>query len=144
MAQQEIAKLPHTEEILPGKAATCSVKGLTEGKKCTVCKEITVPQQVIDKLPHSYKIVVTNATCEADGYKTRTCTVCLASEVLEVYRSTGHNFEGSTCTNCGTNIHNCSHMCHKTGFMGFIWKIINFFSKLFGINPVCECGKAHY
>ena len=39
---------------------------------------------------------------------------------------------------------NCSCNCHKSGFMGFIWKIINFFSKLFGINPVCECGKAHY
>lgn len=38
----------------------------------------------------------------------------------------------------------CSHMCHKTGFMGFIWKIINFFQKLFRISPVCDCGVAHY
>ena len=38
----------------------------------------------------------------------------------------------------------CSHMCHKEGFFSFIWKVINFFSKLFGMNPVCECGAAHY
>lgn len=39
---------------------------------------------------------------------------------------------------------NFTHICHKSGFMGFIWKIINFFSKLFGTNSVCECGMAHY
>lgn len=38
----------------------------------------------------------------------------------------------------------CEHMCHKSGIMGFFWKIVNFFSKIFGSNPVCECGVAHY
>ncbi len=38
----------------------------------------------------------------------------------------------------------CSHLCHQSGFMGFIWKIVQFFWKLFKINPVCECGVAHY
>lgn len=38
----------------------------------------------------------------------------------------------------------CTHMCHKGGFMGFLWKIIRFFQKLFGLNPVCICGEAHY
>ncbi len=38
----------------------------------------------------------------------------------------------------------CDHICHKSGFMGFIWKIVLFFQKLFGINPVCQCGEAHY
>ncbi|MBQ7116588.1 MAG: leucine-rich repeat domain-containing protein [Clostridia bacterium] len=38
----------------------------------------------------------------------------------------------------------CSHLCHKSGFMGFIWKIVQFFWELFKINPVCECGIAHY
>ena len=38
----------------------------------------------------------------------------------------------------------CDHMCHQGGIMGFFWKIVNFFSKLFGSNPVCECGFAHY
>lgn len=41
-------------------------------------------------------------------------------------------------------VHDCDHLCHKTGFLGFIWKIILFFNKLFKINPVCNCGNAHY
>lgn len=43
-----------------------------------------------------------------------------------------------------TLIETCDHLCHKSGFMGFIWKIVLFFSKLFKTNPVCECGAAHY
>lgn len=38
----------------------------------------------------------------------------------------------------------CSHICHQSGFMGFIWNIVKFFWKLFKMNPVCECGAAHY
>ncbi len=38
----------------------------------------------------------------------------------------------------------CDCNCHKSGFMGFLWKIINFFNKLFKLNPVCECGAEHY
>ena len=38
----------------------------------------------------------------------------------------------------------CDHMCHQGGFLGFFWNIINFFNKLFGLNPFCGCGAAHY
>ncbi len=38
----------------------------------------------------------------------------------------------------------CDHICHQDGILGFFWDIANFFCKLFKINPVCECGKAHY
>ena len=38
----------------------------------------------------------------------------------------------------------CSCNCHKSGFMGFIWKIILFFNKLFKTNKICDCGLAHY
>ncbi len=38
----------------------------------------------------------------------------------------------------------CDCNCHKSGFMGFLWKIINFFNKLFKMNPACECGVKHY
>ena len=38
----------------------------------------------------------------------------------------------------------CDHLCHKGGFMGFIWKIVQFFWKLFKMNPICSCGVAHY
>ena len=39
---------------------------------------------------------------------------------------------------------NCEHICHRDGFMGFLWKIVKFFNRLFGLNPVCECKMAHY
>ena len=38
----------------------------------------------------------------------------------------------------------CSCNCHKSGFMGFIWKIVRLLWKLFKKNPVCACGIAHY
>ncbi len=57
----------------------------------------------------------------------------------------------NVCDNCNEALEatpedvKCSHMCHSSnGFLQFIWTIINFFSELFGINPVCECGTAHY
>lgn len=39
---------------------------------------------------------------------------------------------------------NCDCMCHKTGFAGFIYKIMKVFWKLFRINKTCDCGVAHY
>ncbi|MBE6716548.1 MAG: hypothetical protein E7573_06470 [Ruminococcaceae bacterium] len=38
----------------------------------------------------------------------------------------------------------CDHLCHKTGFLGFIRKIIKFFCKLFNASSLCSCGAAHY
>ncbi len=38
----------------------------------------------------------------------------------------------------------CEHICHSDNwFINIIWNIANFFNKIFGINPVCECGKSH-
>ena len=50
----EVDALGHKEEVIPGKAATCTEKGLTEGKKCTVCEEITVKQEEIPALGHEF------------------------------------------------------------------------------------------
>ena len=50
-----IDKLPHTEEIVKGKAATCTEAGLTDGKKCSVCNEVLMAQKEIPALGHDYK-----------------------------------------------------------------------------------------
>lgn len=43
------------------------------------------------------------------------------------------------------NIEVCNHICHSTNaFEEFLWKLINFFSKLFGTNGECKCGEKHY
>lgn len=38
----------------------------------------------------------------------------------------------------------CTHLCHKKGILGFFWKIINMFNKVFRINRTCECGAKHW
>ncbi len=38
----------------------------------------------------------------------------------------------------------CDHLCHKDGILGFFWKIISFFQRLFGIEQYCDCGVLHY
>lgn len=51
-------------------------------------------------------------------------------------------------TICYTNeiaeAENCNCLCHKDGFLGFIWKIANLFNKLFKINSLCKCAVKHY
>lgn len=42
------------------------------------------------------------------------------------------------------NENDCNHICHKSGFLGFIWKIATFFHRLFGISKTCTCGVNHY
>ena len=42
-----IAKAAHNEETVSGYPATATTTGLTDGKRCKVCGEITVPQYVI-------------------------------------------------------------------------------------------------
>ncbi len=53
----------HVEETIPAVAPTCTETGLTEGKKCSVCGEILVEQETLNKTIHTY----------VDSY---TCTVC--------------------------------------------------------------------
>ena len=46
-----IESLAHTEEMVEGKAPTCSEKGLTQGKKCSVCNAVLVSQSEIATIP---------------------------------------------------------------------------------------------
>lgn len=81
------------------------------------------------------------------------CSACNAVLVEQkTVKAKGHNYQNGECTDCGGKQpqqddggqKNCSHLCHKSGFLGFIWKIVRFFCKLFKINPVCSCGAKHY
>ena len=51
---QDIPATGHTQETIPGKAATCTQDGLTDGVKCSVCGEILVEQEVIKATGHHY------------------------------------------------------------------------------------------
>lgn len=129
--------------------ASCKATGL-QRREC-FCGEIEeIP---VEKAEH--KAVIdkgTPATCIEIGISDGShCSVC--GEIIQeqkILPKTEHpdNDEDGYCDYCGENLSDtqskCTHLCHKTGFMGFIWKIINLFNKLFKINQYCECGAKHW
>lgn len=68
----------HSEEKLAAVAATCTEAGLTEGKKCKTCGEITVAQKEIAALGHTEEaIAAVAAACGKTGLtEGKKCTVC--------------------------------------------------------------------
>lgn len=89
-----IPKAAHAEVTDAAIAATCTAPGKTEGKHCSVCNEVTVPQETIDALGHTEVIdKAIAATCTAPG-KTegKHCSVC--KEILvaqETIAALGHS-----------------------------------------------------
>ncbi len=106
---EAVEKLPHTEETLPAVAPTCTETGLTEGKKCSVCKEVLVAQETVKALGHTEETVPGKAaTCTETGLtEGKKCSVC--KEVLvaqETVKALGHTEEtvpgkAATCTETG-------------------------------------------
>jgi hypothetical protein len=95
-----------------------------------------------EPMAHSYVVtdILVEATCVKDSYAIYTCQ-CGESYMDLYVPARGHNYEGNTCVDCGSV---CSCNCHKTGFMGFIWKIELLFNRLFKTNKECHCGVVHY
>ena len=113
--QKDIPAAGHKEIDVPGKAATCTEKGLTAGKWCEVCQMFTVNQKDIPALGHNfedgactncdepcehdYAVEEEEPTCTETGLKTETCEICGDVKTTEIPAS-GHNFEDGACTNC--------------------------------------------
>ena len=103
---------------------------------------------------HTHTVTNTVApTCTKNGLTVYTCAC--GDSYSETVKAKGHSYgDDGVCVNCddynkaydktANDSENCSHLCHKGGFMGFIWKIVQIFIRLFKTNPVCECGAAHY
>lgn len=98
----------HTEEIDAAKAATCTEKGLTEGKHCSVCGKVLEAQKEVAALGHTEVIDKAVApTCVEEGLtEGKHCSVC--GEVIvkpEKVSPTGqHTFDNdkdATCNVCG-------------------------------------------
>ena len=124
--EKAIEALKHDIVIDEAVAPKCGETGLTQGEHCTRC-DYKVEQEIVPALEHK----------DADGdYK---CD-----------NGCGHEFEKpapeepTPDTPDEPTDSTCDHLCHKSGILGFFWKIVKFFSKLFKLNPVCECGAAHY
>ncbi len=99
----------HNATTIPGKSATCTETGLTDGSKCSVCGTTLKAQTTIPVIPHKETIIPGKAaTCTksglTDGIK---CSVC--NKVLKehtVIPAKGHSEtplagKAPTCTQTG-------------------------------------------
>ena len=80
--------------VLPGKAATCTSTGLTEGEQCEICEEILVKQEIIPTLEHTYS----DAWLKDETQHWRECSCGAKGHVSE------HNFDNACdaeCNDCG-------------------------------------------
>ena len=82
-----------------------------------------------DTFAHEYESKVTLApTYKTEGIETFTCKC-------------GHTYTQAIPV---LPDEPCQHMCHHSGFLGFIWNIVVMFLQMFGASPECYCGAAHY
>lgn len=119
---------------------TCKYEGI-KSRHCEFCPART-DITTIGKLAHNFVSVRIEPSCLDDG---RIITVCkCGEEIIETIPATGHNIVGSACTECDYDkSFDCSCNCHKSGIPHLIFKILNFFQKLFGKNKICDCGVEH-
>ena len=105
----------HTIVIDQGKAATCTTDGLTEGKHCSVCKTVLVPQEVIPA-SHNWEENFTidkEPSCTTEGRKSIHCKKCGEIKDEQVIPATGHDFtewetiEETSCTKEGITQRRC-------------------------------------
>lgn len=112
----------HTETVLEAREPTCTVAGLTEGKGCSECGAILVPQDTIPTISHEEQIVEgKEPTCTEGGLtEGKVCTDCgetlvaqepippkHTEEVVEGYPATCYNTgltDGLKCTACGETL----------------------------------------
>ena len=77
----------HTPVVVPGKAATTTETGLTDGEKCSVCNKVLKEQTEIPKITEDHKhtagdwVVIKKAEIGVEGKEQKKCTGCGA--VLE-------------------------------------------------------------
>lgn len=148
-----VADCPHNNTVtIPGKEATCTNSGVTEGKRCLSCGEDTVKQTEIIALGHveSAWITDSNATCTVSGVKHTECTVCKEKIKDGVIDKVPHRAgiwiidSNATCTDAGSKHTDCNVCGNKVqtesipalGHLGNEW--------IYDAVPTCtESGARH-
>ena len=104
----------------PGPKATC-----TEPQLCLTCGAV-----LAKPIGHSYKAVVTPATCEKMGYTTYTCRKCGDTYKADYTDALGHDYVAEvtapTCTEGGYTTYTCSrcgdqYVSDYTDALGHAW-----------------------
>ena len=93
----------HKVVVDQGKKATCTEDGLTEGKHCSVCKEVIKKQEVIPSTGHKEVLdSAKEATCTNTGLTEGIhCSIC--NKIIkkqEIIPALGHDFKDGVCTRC--------------------------------------------
>lgn len=144
----------HSYVFVSETPATCASNAyITE--KCTICNGYLITETEGTVLEH--KLVDCKgkaASCEIAGYTDyQKCSDCGAVVGKTEIPAAGHGKidENGKCKDCGRVIYDsesgasCGCICHKeSGLMKLIYKILNFFWKLFKISKSCECGNVHW
>ena len=133
LERSDIDRKEHTPAVVAGKAATCEETGLTEGKRCSVCNEVLVAQEVVPAKGHTEVVDAAVApTCTETGLtEGKHCSVCnkvlVAQETIPAKEHTDSNNDGN-CDTCGIKLRELT-IAEK--IKAFFQKIIDFFKKLF-------------
>ena len=101
-------------ELVEETYSNCTEHGYTEGIYCNSCEEFIWGHEELP-LDEGYHI---------DDNGDEVCDLCGKENIYDS---------------------DCEHICHSDHwFLSFIWKVANFFHRIFGVSPVCECGELHY
>ena len=106
----------HKEETIPAKAPTCTETGLSEGKKCSVCGEITKEQETTPAAGHN-EIAIPGkaATCTAKGLtEGKKCSICgEITKAQEEIATLPHTYDDGVVSDSRK-----TYTCVKTGWCG--------------------------
>ena len=124
--------------MIPGKEATCTESGLTEGKKCSVCNETLVEQVEIETKDHAYTEEVTEPTCTSKGYTTYTCK-CGDSYKDNETDVVDHDYKEfskieATCKELGYVTYKCSY-CEDIQL-----EVVDYVDHKFDVDTCSVCG----
>ncbi len=107
--KEPIAALGHEEVTDNAVAATCTEKGLTEGKHCSRCNAVIVAQTELDALGHEYEdewTVDVDPTCTEKGSKSHHCKRCEDKTDVTEIAALGHKVNAEcVCAVCGKTAH---------------------------------------
>ena len=104
----------HEVELVEGTYSNCTEHGYTDGVYCLECEEYISGHEELPLEENSHVDEDWDDVCDLCGKE-------------DIYGG------------------DCGHICHSENFfLQIIWKIINFFNKLFKLSPFCDCGEMHY
>ncbi len=90
--EQTLPAAGHTEVTDAAIAPSCTKSGLSQGKHCSVCGAVTVPQTIVPMVPHTEgaPVVTLQPTCTKSGTQVIRCTVCNAVIREQTIPAAGH------------------------------------------------------